>query len=213
MSTRDMRLEKLYAFKTKDLASLRTYDIEGARPIKRTWELNHGNTEHGYSVLGKAHPGLPGASNDEGRDKYMRGEEYRPMRNPMHYADANILKEKRGFNLKSSYQDDELAVYKRGNLGMSVDVSNLRGGLRSYGQNEMNVRQSHQAPLQVANKEYADSLEQFQHEHQANKDPPSKEELDYKKNFNKFYSIDDAETKYSFSSKIQKLRLQFNEHG
>lgn len=29
MALRDMRLEKLYAFKTKDLSSLRTHDIEG----------------------------------------------------------------------------------------------------------------------------------------------------------------------------------------
>ena len=29
MASRDQRLERLYAFKSKDLSSLRTYDIEG----------------------------------------------------------------------------------------------------------------------------------------------------------------------------------------
>lgn len=35
MATRDQRLEKIYATKTKDVSSLRTWDIEGRHRINR----------------------------------------------------------------------------------------------------------------------------------------------------------------------------------
>lgn len=122
MATRDPRLERLYAFKTKDLTSLRTYDIEGARPMKRTWERkNHNDYDpaYNYSKQDHADVALPSATHSNQEDRYVRGEEYRPLRNPLHYSDAKILKEDRHINLKPYYGGSN----DRGQVGRSMEIS------------------------------------------------------------------------------------------
>lgn len=74
--------------------------------MRRTWERKNERSydpDYNFSAKGNAHPGMPDTNNEGNRDRYVRGEDYRPLRNPLHYADARILKEERDIDLKPYY--------------------------------------------------------------------------------------------------------------
>ena len=57
------------------------------------------------------------ADNSGGRDRYVRGEDYRPYRNPQHFADSNLLRENRDINLKPYYDKNGI----RSQVGQSLN--------------------------------------------------------------------------------------------
>ena len=81
----------------------------GANPKKLTKDRRMNNRARnddgfGYASQGKAIPGMLEVDNSGGRFKYLKGEEYRPKRNPLHFSDARMFEDKTGNELRG-YMD------------------------------------------------------------------------------------------------------------
>lgn len=83
---------------------------KGALPQKRTRErkLNREFEEYGYSTTGKAIPGMIGVDNSEGRFKFLKGEDYRPKRNPLHFSDSKLFEENHNVKLRTYFDRNSM---------------------------------------------------------------------------------------------------------
>ena len=78
--------------------------------------INRDLDQYGYFPEGKTLPSFKGVDNSGGRYKYLRGEEYRPNRNPGHFQNAGMYENNKGVKLMASYDNT------RSNIRQSMDV-------------------------------------------------------------------------------------------
>ena len=127
MATRNFRLDKIYQNRTKDVASLRTWDIDGsqnsqgarAQPRIRELKVLSHQSEKSDGIFAT------------GPSRVFRPEEYNPLRNPTHFSDDKHLQSK-GISLEGQQPILSSPAQIRGEERLDINSKHYKDSLEQY---------------------------------------------------------------------------------